>query len=634
MTFLAPYQLLWLGLLVPLVVLYVLKRRRQQRVVGSTLLWEQALRDLRAERPWKKLSPQVSLLLQALIIIAGAVALARPAGAGRAPQGSRLALVVDVSVSMAAREGGSSRIERAAAIGADLARGLPPGGEMMIVEASGEPVVRAPFERDATALERALGELEARGARSDLEAAVSLAAERLQGSPEGSRVVVLTDAAIDGTLAIDAHGVPVDVQRVGSGALPNSAIVDADARARVGELDRADLFARVAHHGPRAADLYVTATLGGREGAIASRRVRVEPGAMESVVMAVDLPPDAAGRSPVVELRISPAEGSEPDALPEDDLAVVPSPGRRKLPVFLVGTPPASVERVVRADPLTEVFRTDLDRLAERDEDADPLEGLFVYTGDVPGDPPAGDSVVIAPAGERVFELAVGEEVSHPRILTWDEADPRLRFTPLQDVHLASLRPLEGPAARSLVTTSAGVAIASVRRSDGETTVLGFDPSRSDWPAQPSFVVFFRNLLERARERRAAGGVPAGTLGEPLRIPAPDGAEVSVETPSGEALEAIGRGGLAVVPVPAEPGVFAVRVEGVPRFALRSLLDAHESDLSPRLEVTEGGEAAQGAVDEADEHAESWPWVAGLLLLLILLEVLWASRPSERRRAL
>ena len=159
MTFLAPYNLAWLSLLVPLVVLYILKRRRQERTVGSTLLWEQALRDLRAERPWKKLTPQVSLLLQALIIIAGSIALARPAGAGRAPQGSRLAVVIDVSASMAARDGEQTRIARAAAIGADLARGLPPGGEMMIVEASAEPVVRAPFERNATALERALESL-------------------------------------------------------------------------------------------------------------------------------------------------------------------------------------------------------------------------------------------------------------------------------------------------------------------------------------------------------------------------------------------------------------------------------------------------------------------------------------------
>ena len=73
MTLLEPLQLLWLGLLAPLTALYILKRRRQRRRVPSTLLWEAALRDMRAERPWKRLLPHASFILQVLLIIAGAV---------------------------------------------------------------------------------------------------------------------------------------------------------------------------------------------------------------------------------------------------------------------------------------------------------------------------------------------------------------------------------------------------------------------------------------------------------------------------------------------------------------------------------------------------------------------------------
>ncbi|MCU0677479.1 MAG: BatA domain-containing protein, partial [Myxococcota bacterium] len=114
MTWLSPWSLLWLGLTVPLVLLYVLKRRRVDRVIGSTLLWEAALRDLRAERPWKRLIPTIALLLQLLAIVLGALALARPAGAGGVPTGATIALVVDVSTSMDARsgEGDDSRLER------------------------------------------------------------------------------------------------------------------------------------------------------------------------------------------------------------------------------------------------------------------------------------------------------------------------------------------------------------------------------------------------------------------------------------------------------------------------------------------------------------------------------------------
>ena len=112
MSFTAPLQLAWLGLLVPLVVLYILRRRRERRRVGSTLLWESALRDLRAESPFRRLVPHLSLLLQALIIILGALALARPSGAARLPEGAQLAIVVDTSLSSTTSPGRGRRARK------------------------------------------------------------------------------------------------------------------------------------------------------------------------------------------------------------------------------------------------------------------------------------------------------------------------------------------------------------------------------------------------------------------------------------------------------------------------------------------------------------------------------------------
>jgi len=630
MTFLAPLNLLWLGLLAPLIALYVLKRRREKKEVGSTLLWELALRDMRAEKPWKKLVPNVALLLQILAIVAGAIALARPAGAGSVPGGAWVAAVVDVSASMGAKDEEKTRIERAREVVRDLARGLPPGGRLMLLEAGRVPAVLAPPSDDRVVLERAIDELAVRGGSADLEGAVALAAERLESAPEGSRILLLTDAAQDGEVALDGRHAPVEVRRVGAEQPPaNLAIVDADARPRLSEgPDRADLFARVANFGDRDAEVFVTAKVVGTEGVLASRRVTVPAGEVEGVVLGADLPPDEEGRAAVVELRLSRESGAMDDALALDDVAVVPSPGARRLPVFLVGSAPSAVERVLRADTDVELFATTLTALAEREEQA-PLDGLPIYTGDVPDEAPPGDSVVIAPVGDRVFEVEVGEEVEAPRIVTWDEGDPRLRFVSMAEVHLASVRPLRGAAGRALVTTDRGPAMVSLSRPSGETTVIGFDPMRSDWPRQSSFVVFFRNLLEHARQRRAEGGVAPGALGEPLRVPAPDGAEVEVETPSGETRSALSRGGVAVLEVPAEPGVYRVSTPDGERHALRSLLDRSESDVRPRLTFTEGGAETETELARAEEHAESWSWVALLLLLVLAAEALWATRRAR-----
>ncbi len=644
MELLAPAQLAWLSLLVPLIALYILKRRREERTVGSTLLWEAALRDMRAERPFKKLILHLSLILQILAILLGAFALARPAGAGSVPRGARVALVIDTSASMAGVDASGPRIDRAKTEARSIARGLPPGGELMVIEAAAEPVVIAPSTHDATALTRAIDSLAVRGGRSDLPAAVALAAERLRDAPPGSRIIVLTDGAIDGDVALETGTLPVDVRPLGASS-ENTGIIAVDVRAKPTDdaPDRVEVFARLRRFGSRADDVFVTATEVGHGGddaarVVASRRVRIEPNATESVIMTADLPPDSRGRASVVRVEISRDEGRG-DGLALDDVVVAPSPAGRKLPTFLVDCGASPVQRVARADENVELFATTLEALAARDEEEEgALDGLHVFCGAVPDRPPPGDSIVIGPVAEHVFEAQLAAPVEHPRIVTWDEEDARLRFVSMSSVHVGAIRPIRS-GARTLVNSDGGAAISAIERPDGETTILAFDPAASDWPTQVGFVIFFRNVFERARDRRAAGGVPAGTLGEALRVPAPDGERVSVSTPSGTDLSAISRGGLAIVPTGAEPGVYRVAAGHRALFAIRNLLDPVESDLRPRARFTQGGRRTDAVLRERAEHQEAWPWLAAALLIVLALEALWATRkvgaPSliERLRA-
>jgi hypothetical protein len=631
MGWLSPLSLFWLGLLAPLVALYVLKRRRQVREVGSTLLWALAARDLRAERPWRRLVPQLSLLLQALAIVAGAVALARPVGAGGVASGARVAVVLDTSASMAARSGATTRLAEALDAARALARSLPPGGALMLVEAGVDAAVLVPLTHDGRTLERALAAVRARGTHANLGEAVALAAERLRGL-DGARIVVLTDAAGEGESVLDGGRVPVEVRRVGvGGASDNTGIVAVDVRPRPtpGAPDRAEIFVRLARFAERPADLHVTARVEGG-GVVASRRVTISKEGVDSVVMTADLAPDAEGRGALVRVSLS-RPGGDPDAgagdaLPLDDHAVAPGPGARRLPVFLVGPTPAPVERAFRADGDVELFATSLEVLAQAGVQT-PLDGLVVYTGATPPAAPPGDSLVLAPTGDAVFGVPLGPEVARPRIVRWEEGDPRLRFVALGDVRLDAARTVRG-GLPALVAADVGAVAAVQERPSGETTIVAFDPARSDWPARASFVVFLRNVVERARTRRAAGGVAPDRCGAPLRIPAPEGAVVEVESPSGEILRAVARGGVALVAVPTEAGVFRVRRGARPGFALRSLVDAGENEVRPRARfvATSGGNAVTRVEAAGATTHEAWPFAVGALLLLVVFEALWATR--------
>src|SRR5258708_14646117 len=78
-----PRGLLLLAGLVPLVVLYILKIKRRRQRVSSTWLWAAAQRDLLAKHPFRKLVPELPLLLEILALAALALALARPTTRGR-----------------------------------------------------------------------------------------------------------------------------------------------------------------------------------------------------------------------------------------------------------------------------------------------------------------------------------------------------------------------------------------------------------------------------------------------------------------------------------------------------------------------------------------------------------------------
>jgi hypothetical protein len=551
---------------------------------------------------------------------------------GELPSGARITVIVDASASMDTLDlGDATRIERARRAVRTLAEALPVGGALSIIEASTEPVVLLSASSDRAQIESALAQLRVRGAEASIEAAVTLAAERLHDAPVGSRIVILTDAASDDEEALVAN-VPVEIQRV-SGAGENDGIVALDVRARptAESPDRAEIFVRIARFASAPASRWVTASIEGR-GVVASRRVELVPGESESVLMLADLPPDAEGRAAVVRVELHDAEASTAsdhrDALALDDVAVAGSPGARRLPVFLVGTAPASIRRVLLADQDVELFQMTLETLQARMSDPaqSELDGLFVFAGATPAEPPPGSAIVVAPTGNPLFGITLGESVSNARVVSWQEADPRLRFVPFADVLVRSLRPIPTGTAASLVETDQGTLIGSITRPDGQVTVLSFDPDASNFPDQAGFVVFFRNMLDAARAARAEGGIAAGRIGESLRVPAADGSTVEVLSPDGSTARGISRGGVAIVDVPAWPGAFEVRSGRRRLFALRNLLSPAESNPSARARYTSGQGGDAVGMQEAAAPREAWAWLACALLVLLTLEALWATR--------
>src|SRR5918992_1070192 len=114
MRFLSAGALWWLALGAIIIFFYLLKLKRNRRVVPSVFLWQRALEEMEANAPFRRLRRSLLLLLQLLALAALAFALARPLVTTRSLAAGSTVIIIDATASMSARdEDGRTRLDRA-----------------------------------------------------------------------------------------------------------------------------------------------------------------------------------------------------------------------------------------------------------------------------------------------------------------------------------------------------------------------------------------------------------------------------------------------------------------------------------------------------------------------------------------
>ena len=181
LSFLAP-QFLWALAAIPLVVaLHFVRARKKRYEVSALFLWRRA-QELAQRR--RRFSPTLLLLLQLAFVTLAALALAQPALTLRSAPDR--VFVVDASASMAAREGGGTRLEQTLSEADAL---LGTSGRVAVVRAGLGATVALPLTEDRGALREVLGSLEAADASADLPRALALA----RAVAPGAEVHLFTD---------------------------------------------------------------------------------------------------------------------------------------------------------------------------------------------------------------------------------------------------------------------------------------------------------------------------------------------------------------------------------------------------------------------------------------------------------
>ena len=197
MSLLNPLAFLFLLSLPVIFLFHLLRIRRQEATVSSTVFWAEAQRDQRASAPFRRFRMNLLFLLQVLAVVALTLALARPYRTVEVRGGENTVLIIDQSASMKATDVPGGRFVTARAEALRLLEGLAPGQSAMVIAAGADARLAAPFTEDRAMLRRAVEELEPLDVSGNLQAALRLARAHLAGASGSAAVHVFTDGAFE-----------------------------------------------------------------------------------------------------------------------------------------------------------------------------------------------------------------------------------------------------------------------------------------------------------------------------------------------------------------------------------------------------------------------------------------------------
>ncbi len=612
MQFLTPLGFLLAGLAIPIILLYMLKLRRKQIQVSSTFLWAQLLRDQQANAPWQKLKRNLLLILQLIILTALVIAVARPAMQVPAVASGSVIVLLDASASMNAADVSPSRFEEARKSVDALINGLTSASSMTLILVADSPQTLISAERDKSLLKQALGKARLTQGQADWQAAFALAAGAAHSNQEKATIVIISDGGLpeDGLPAL-----PGDVRYVPIGKSQDNLAISALALRPA--LKGPQLFAEVSNYSE--VDRKVLLSIYFNDELIDARQLTLRAGSSGSFTL-----DGLANTSGIYKVRLSDPEQKDKslDALALDDqaFAVYQSSSARR--VLLVSKGNLFLEQLLASLPGIQPFRALPTEDGKVQIPKDPFD-LYIFDDMIPDELPKGNLLFVnPPAGSNpLFEVGTPyKEIKNVRV----NEDALTRFVDWSNVHVLQAQVVQTPPwAKALIESDSGPLVFAGETNGQRSAALMFDLRQSDLPLQIAYPILFSNLINYLAPASAFDATQSLQPGEALSIlPQTDVEKIVIASPSNQAFT-----------LPAdqttftqthELGYYAVNFLSkdstkVEYFAV-NLFDENESNIQPRASIQVGRAAVEPTVSRQVGQRELWPWLAGLTLLVLMIE--------------
>ena len=608
MPFLTPLAFALAALALPILILYMLKLRRREVEISSTLLWQRLLRDREANAPWQKLKRNLLLFLQLLLLAALVVALARPFMKVPVVAAGTEVVLLDASASMSATDVAPTRFEAARSAARSLIDGLGADGQMTSILVGHQPEVLASSTSDRQVLRTALSRASVSQAAANWEAALALASGAVRaGRVDQSSVVIISDGGLP---AQGLPPLPGEVRYVPIGAGADNLAVEALAL-RPGSRGP-QLFAKVANYGDAERAVIISIYIGSQ--LYTAQQLTVPAGQTSDLVL-TDLPPEPA----VYQARLSLPAGAnrkELDSFALDDTAWAVYQPPQTARVLLVSSEP----NIFLEQLLTSLPGLQPSRLMSTTLPTEPFD-LYVFDGAVTGTLPTKDLLLVNPGPNPLFE--VGGVFTQTQLLNVAADDPLTQYLDWSSVHVLKARQVTLPPwARVLVQGEGGPLVFAGETGGRRVAVLTFDLHDSDLPLQVAYPILMSSLVNYLAPGQTFSAPDGLHPGDTLTIkPGSGDRVVAIDDPQGKRYSAAAGPAGVVFADTHLVGVYTVvsNQAVLGSFAV-NLFDPAESNIRPAPAIRLGRVEVPAAARNALGQFEIWPWLAAAALALLLVE--------------
>jgi len=516
----------WAGLAVTALWLYLHHRRPQHRKVSTLRFWASVQpisqpRRRKLREPWAFLAQIAFLLLLVL-------ALANPRW-GPTSEARSVVIVFDASIWSQARPSGEPGwIDRERAEAIRVLDSLPGADRVLLLRAEADAPPILPFTTDRAALRRAILGIQASSVTADLPRALEMGRAALGGARRGLLVYV-GPGLVDAEQARSLDEFRTDVESSDkSGTQPqflmrlvgdwttvqNRGITRLSLRRDAAQPDRWRLLTQLKNYSHEKADIVLAFSVNGQP--LGKRKVTLAP---EALFNAED--EFTWDRGGMLQAEISPS-----DALQADDRAAVNIPTFRtvRVAVFASNTSPFASDllSVLSSNPYVQA------QILPPELSANISPDVAIYQG---------MNLPAQPAFNSIWFLS-GPSLagSRPvRVTGWNSQHPVTRWVRTHDISVRNPAPLKVQPGDTVLAYADGdppTPLILAREQDGRRIlIIGFNPHDSNFPLESAFPLLMAGSIEWMTHSvdEVADSLSTGEIdlpGPATKIVAPSGREV------------------------------------------------------------------------------------------------------------